>query len=242
LFFTNQDKDHSLNIFVAIFIKEINNHSVIMEDDIIVSKHSDDTLKPVSVVYHIAKTCFDYVFSLLILILLSPFLLLLSVIILFSGKGPVIYTQDRIGKDGKPFSIYKFRSMVFDAEKGQPFLSVNGDERITLAGRFLRKYRIDEIPNFLNVLKGEMSIVGPRPERDFFICRIVEKAPQYIELHRVKPGITSWGQVKYGYASSVEEMIERLDYDIYYLRHRSLLFDMKIICFTIGAILKGKGR
>ena len=167
--------------------------------------------------------------------------MILAVVIRLSGKGPVIYTQDRIGKDGKPFSIYKFRSMVYDAEKGEPFLSASGDERVTRTGRFLRKYRLDEIPNFINVLKGEMSIVGPRPERLFFINQIIKSAPQYIELHKVKPGITSWGQVKYGYASSVDGMIERLDYDLFYLKNRSTWFDLKIIILTIGTVLKGNG-
>jgi lipopolysaccharide/colanic/teichoic acid biosynthesis glycosyltransferase len=120
-------------------------------------------------------------------------------------------------------------------------LSGNHEERITRIGRFLRKYRIDEIPNFFNVLKGEMSIVGPRPERQFFIDQIVKKTPIYIDLQHVKPGITSWGQVKYGYASSVDEMIERLDFDLYYMEHRSLWFDLKIIFFTFGTIFKGKG-
>jgi lipopolysaccharide/colanic/teichoic acid biosynthesis glycosyltransferase len=183
----------------------------------------------------------DILFSVLILIVLSPFLLLLSLLIRISGKGPVIYSQDRIGKGGKPFLIYKFRSMVFDAERGQPLLSGSDEERITKIGKFLRKYRIDEIPNFLNVLKGHMSIVGPRPERRFFIDQIVKRAPEYRELHKVKPGITSWGQVKYGYASNVDEMIERLKFDLYYMEHRSLWFDLKIILYTLGTILKGKG-
>ena len=198
-------------------------------------------IKVMPALYSIIKILADYLFSIIFLLLLSPFLLILAVFIRLSGTGPVIYSQDRIGKDGKPFSIFKFRSMVYDAEKGEPFLSASGDERVTGTGRFLRKYRLDEIPNFINVLKGEMSIVGPRPERLFFINQIIKSAPQYIELHKVKPGITSWGQVKYGYASSVNEMIERLDYDLFYLKNRSVWFDMKIITLTIGTILRGKG-
>jgi len=198
-------------------------------------------IKEMPALYSFSKILADYLFSIIILLLLSPFLLILAVVIRLSGKGPVIYTQDRIGKDGKPFSIYKFRSMVYDAEKGEPFLSASGDERVTRTGRFLRKYRLDEIPNFINVLKGEMSIVGPRPERLFFINQIIKSAPQYIELHKVKPGITSWGQVKYGYASSVDGMIKRLDYDLFYLKNRSTWFDLKIIILTIGTVLKGKG-
>jgi lipopolysaccharide/colanic/teichoic acid biosynthesis glycosyltransferase len=198
-------------------------------------------IKAMPVCYLFCKTLVDYLFSSVFLLLLSPFLLILAVYIRLSGKGPVIYTQDRIGKDGKPFSIYKFRSMVFNAEKGEPFLSGSEDERVTRMGRFLRKYRIDEIPNFINVLKGEMSIVGPRPERLFFINQIIKSAPWYFELHKVKPGITSWGQVKYGYASSVDEMIERLDYDLFYLKNRSAWFDLKILFLTIGTVFRGKG-
>ena len=149
-----------------------------------------------------------------------------------TGKGPVIYSQDRIGMGGKPFSIYKFRSMVYNAESGEPMLSVTNEERVTKIGRLLRKYRIDEIPNFINVLKGEMSIVGPRPERKYFIDQIIRRAPEYTELHKVRPGITSWGQVRFGYASNVDEMIKRLEYDIYYMKNRSIWFDLRIIIHT----------
>jgi lipopolysaccharide/colanic/teichoic acid biosynthesis glycosyltransferase len=172
---------------------------------------------------------------------MSPCILFLLAAIRISGKGPAIYSQDRIGKDGKPFSIYKFRSMVYNAENGEPMLSGNNEERVTQIGRFLRKYRIDEIPNFINVLKGEMSVVGPRPERRFFIDQIMKRAPEYIALQKVKPGITSWGQVRFGYASNVDEMIKRLEYDLYYLKNRSLWFDLRIIFYTVSTIFKGKG-
>ena len=131
--------------------------------------------------------------------------------------------------------------MKNNAETEAPMLSGLTEDRITRIGRVLRKYRIDEIPNFFNVLKGDMSIVGPRPERQFFIDQIVIKNPDFKELLRVKPGITSWGQVKYGYASSVDEMLERLKYDLYYIKKKSLLFDLKIILYTLGTIVKGKG-
>jgi lipopolysaccharide/colanic/teichoic acid biosynthesis glycosyltransferase len=183
----------------------------------------------------------DILFSAVILIILSPLILILLILIRISGKGPVIYSQDRIGKDGKPFVIYKFRTMIFNAETGQPRLSCMNEERITRIGKFLRKYRIDEIPNFFNVVKCDMSIVGPRPERQFFIDQIVERNPDFRKLLKVKPGITSWGQVKYGYATNVDEMIERLDYDLYYIRNRSVWFDIKIFLYTIITILKGKG-
>lgn len=131
--------------------------------------------------------------------------------------------------------------MVFNAETGLPRLSCSNEERITRIGRFLRKYRIDEIPNFINVIKGDMSIVGPRPERKFFIDQIMERNPAFSELLRIKPGITSWGQVKYGYASDVDQMLERLEYDLYYIRNKSLFLDIKILFCTTGTILKGKG-
>jgi lipopolysaccharide/colanic/teichoic acid biosynthesis glycosyltransferase len=192
-------------------------------------------------IYPALKGVSDYFLALIIPLILSPFLLILSAFIALTGKGPVIYTQDRIGKSGKPFVIYKFRSMIFDAENGGPMLSGFKEERVTKLGRFMRKYRIDEIPNFLNVLKGEMSIVGPRPERKFYIDQIIKKAPEYSLVHSVKPGITSWGQIKFGYASSVEEMVERFEYDLFYLKHRSAWFDLKIILLTLLTILKGKG-
>jgi lipopolysaccharide/colanic/teichoic acid biosynthesis glycosyltransferase len=191
--------------------------------------------------FELIKYVSEVSFSVLVLILLSPLLLLLSVLIWISGRGPVIYSQDRIGKNGKPFVIYKFRSMKFDAESIKPLLSCINEERITRIGRFLRKYRIDEIPNFINVIKGDMSVVGPRPERQFFIDQIVIRNPEFNELLKVKPGITSWGQVKYGYASDVDEMLQRLEYDLYYIRNRSLWFDVKIIVYTLGTIIKGKG-
>ncbi|MCJ7448443.1 MAG: sugar transferase [Bacteroidales bacterium] len=191
--------------------------------------------------FELVKYVTEISFSVLVLILLSPLLLLLAALIWISGRGPVIYSQDRIGKNGKPFVIYKFRSMKFDAESVKPLLSGINEERITRIGRFLRKYRIDEIPNFINVIKGDMSVVGPRPERQFFIDQIVIRNPDFNELLRVKPGITSWGQVKYGYASDVDEMLQRLEYDLYYIKNRSLWFDVKIILHTLGTILKGKG-
>ena len=183
----------------------------------------------------------NVLFSIIALLILSPVIIILSILIRISGKGPVIYSQDRIGKNGKPFVIYKFRSMIYNAEKGNPRLSGINEERITRIGKFLRKYRIDEIPNFINVMKCEMAIVGPRPERKFFIDHIVERNPDFTKLLNVKPGITSWGQVKYGYATNVDEMLERLEYDLYYIKNRSLWFDIKILLYTIVTILKGKG-
>jgi len=189
----------------------------------------------------ILKTVFDYSVTIACVVLLVPLILLLAFLIKITGKGPVFYSQKRIGKSGKPFLMYKFRSMHFGTEEGVPLLSGKNDRRITFIGRFMRKHKFDEIPNFLNVLKGEMSLVGPRPEQQYFIDKITQKAPDYLLLQSIKPGITSWGQVRYGYASNVDQMIERLQYDLYYLEKRSLWFDIKIVFYTAGIILKGKG-
>jgi len=174
------------------------------------------------------------------LVLLCPVIIILSIAILISGDGPVIYSQRRIGKSGKPFTIYKFRTMR-NGEESTHLLSGKKDTRITPLGRFMRKHKLDEIPNFLNVLKGDMSIVGPRPEQKYYIDKLLLRAPQYKLIQNVKPGITSWGQVRYGYASNVDEMIERLDYDLFYLENRSLIFDLKVVIYTIGIIFEGKG-
>jgi lipopolysaccharide/colanic/teichoic acid biosynthesis glycosyltransferase len=189
----------------------------------------------------LVKTVIDYFFATICLISLIPVILILALAIKISGEGPVIYSQKRIGKSGKVFKIYKFRSMHFGTEEGLPLLSGKNDKRITALGRFMRKHKFDEIPNFVNVLKGEMSLVGPRPEQQYFIDKIVLKTPQYLMLQKIKPGITSWGQVKYGYASDVDQMIKRLDYDLYYLENMSLWFDFKVIYNTILIIFKGKG-
>ena len=187
------------------------------------------------------KPAIDYTISILGLILLLPVILLLALVIKISDRGPVIYSQKRIGKNGKSFTIYKFRSMHPGSEEGTTLISSKNDERISKIGRFMRKHKFDEIPNFINVLKGEMSLVGPRPEQQYFIDKIILQAPEYRLMHTIIPGITSWGQVKCGYASNVEQMIERLDYDIYYLKNRSIWFDTKIILHTIAIIFKGKG-
>ena len=188
------------------------------------------------------KRFIDLATSALFLFLLSPLYLVLSIWVKSTSKGPIFYKQERIGLKGKPFHIIKFRTMVTDAEKGTPQLSRNNDPRITSAGRVLRKYRLDELPQFYNVLIGEMSLVGPRPERQFFIDQIVPKAPQYRHLLKVKPGITSWGMVKYGYAQNVEQMIERMKYDLLYIENMSLSMDFKIMAYTIITILGGRGK
>ncbi len=187
------------------------------------------------------KQTLDYTLSAASLIVLSPLMAVLALLIRLSCTGPVIFRQERIGRYGKPFMIYKFRSMGDDAEAGGPQLAVEGDARITPLGRFMRKHRFDEIPNFINVLRGEMSLVGPRPERRHYIDKIKERAPYYNRILAVKPGITCWGQVKLGYASDLDKMLERLDYDLLYLENVSLYLDLKIIFYTLGTIIRGKG-
>ena len=187
------------------------------------------------------KSFLDYIISIIALFITLPITLFLIAGIKLTSKGPVFYSHERIGRYGKPFVIYKFRSMYYNAEKNGPELSSRNDDRITPFGRFMRKARLDEIPNFFNVLRGDMSLVGPRPERKHFIDRIIQQAPHYLQLLKVKPGITSWGQVKFGYAENVDQMIERLKYDLIYLDNMSLYVDFKILIYTVLTIIKRKG-
>lgn len=192
---------------------------------------------------NLLKRGFDVLFSATVLLLGCPFYLLIAAITGLTSRGPIFYAQERIGRMGRPFKIYKFRSMYVNSERSGPLLSGGVlDNRITPWGRFMRKTRLDEIPQFYNVLVGDMSVVGPRPERQFFIDQIVEIAPEYHSLLKVKPGITSIGQIKFGYAANVDEMVQRLRYDLLYPQRRSFLFDMWIIAQTLRVMAQGRGK
>lgn len=187
------------------------------------------------------KRFLDFLMALIALIISLPLFVFFAVRIKFDSKGPVFFLQERIGYHGRPFNIVKFRTMYRNAERDKPRLSSAFDDRITPFGRFLRKYRLDELPQFWNVLKGDMSLVGPRPERQYYIDKITKEAPYYCLLYKVRPGLTSWGPIKVGYTDTLKKMIERLNYDIIYIENMSLFNDLKIILLTFEILFKGKG-
>jgi exopolysaccharide biosynthesis polyprenyl glycosylphosphotransferase len=190
----------------------------------------------------LTKRMLDVVFSFIAIIVLIPFFVVLGIMVKMGSKGPIFYRQPRVGKNGKSFKIIKFRTMYTDAEKAGPQLSSENDPRITPSGKIMRKMRLDEFPQFVNVFLGEMSLVGPRPERQFFIDQIKKIEPQFLQLTKVRPGITSWGQVKFGYAENVGQMLQRMKFDLLYLKNRSLALDFKIMLYTITIVLKGSGK
>lgn len=187
------------------------------------------------------KLFLDKVCSVVALLLLSPLFAYIAWRVKKDSPGPVFFRQERIGYLGQPFWMYKFRTMYVNAEENGPSLSSEDDLRVTSFGRIMRKYRLDELPQFWNVLKGDMSLVGPRPERKYFIDEIVKTAPYYYLLHNVRPGITSLGMVKYGYAASVDKMVERMEYDILYYENMSLTLDLTILIYTVKTVITGKG-
>lgn len=191
---------------------------------------------------YIMKRFVDIFVSTLVLIVLSPLYLFVALRVKLSSRGPVFYSQDRIGLHGKPFRIYKFRSMTMNAETNGPQLSSQDDQRITPWGRVMRKWRLDELPQFFNVLKDDMSLVGPRPERKYYIDQILNITSDYKHLHRVKPGITSLGMVKFGYAENIPQMIQRMKYDLLYIENMSLMLDVKILLYTFSTIMQGRGK
>lgn len=188
------------------------------------------------------KRAFDVVASSMALIVLSPVYLLIALAVWGTSRGPAFYRQERIGLHGIPFDIIKFRTMCVHAESEKPQLSLDNDPRVTNVGKFLRKYRLDELPQFWNILKGDMSIVGPRPERRYFINQIEEQAPYYCMIYKIRPGLTSWGPIRVGYTDTLEKMVSRLNYDIVYVENMSLGLDLKIMFYTLGVIFNGKGK
>jgi sugar transferase (PEP-CTERM system associated) len=187
------------------------------------------------------KRGFDIVVAGLGLLLAAPLMALTALAVRLDSRGPILYCQERVGKDGRPFTLCKFRSMVANAEQGTPIWAKDQDDRVTRVGRFIRLTRLDELPQLWNVLRGDMSCVGPRPERPFFVQQLTAEIPFYNTRHVVRPGVTGWAQVKYRYGSSVEDAAEKLRYDLYYIKHQSLIFDLTILLDTVKVVLFRQG-
>jgi sugar transferase (PEP-CTERM system associated) len=189
----------------------------------------------------VVKRISDLVLAGIGLVVAAPLMLLTAVAIRLESRGPIFYCQERVGEGGATFTLCKFRSMRADAEAGTPVWAKDRDDRVTRVGRFIRLTRLDELPQLWNVLRGDMSFVGPRPERPYFVEQLAAAIPFYIERHTVKPGVTGWAQVKYRYGASIEDAMEKLRYDLYYIKHLSIVFDLTIIIDTVKVIVSGKG-
>ena len=188
------------------------------------------------------KRTLDLALSIIGVLLGAPLMALTALAVKLDSRGPALYSQERVGENGRVFTVFKFRSMRTDAEQaGRPIWAKDQDDRITRVGRFIRKTRLDELPQLWNVMRGDMSFVGPRPERPFFVEQLAREIPFYIQRHAVKPGLTGWAQVKYQYGSSIEDAMEKLRYDLYYIKHLSIVFDLTIVLDTVKVILFGKG-
>jgi len=215
---------------------------VSLEDINFKEKYNAPGMVPMEAWQQAVKRIFDIAASLFAMILLSPVVVYIIIRIKSDSKGHILYKQERVGMHGKKFMIYKFRSMYEGAEHDKPMLTTERDSRITPFGNIMRQYRLDELPQFWNVLKGDMSIVGPRPEREYFIKQIEAVDPRYSELYRIRPGLLSWGPIKVGYCDNIEKMVKRLDYDLEYLSFMSIHTDTKIMILSIGVIVMGKGQ
>ena len=189
-----------------------------------------------------AKRLLDLLFAFLIGVCVAPIMVVAAIIVKLESRGPIFFIQERIGEGNKKFNIVKFRSMTTDAEKDGPKWATKNDNRVTKFGKIMRLTRIDELPQLWNVLRGEMSFVGPRPEREFFIEQLEKEIPYYNLRHTVKPGLTGWAQVMYPYGASVEDAYRKLQYDLYYIKHHDILFDLKVLLKTVTIVIFGKGR
>jgi exopolysaccharide biosynthesis polyprenyl glycosylphosphotransferase len=188
-----------------------------------------------------SKRVFDFMLAVVGLIVAAPVMMLTALAVWLESRFPIFYRQQRVGENGRVFTLYKFRSMRQDAEQGTPIWARTADDRVTNVGRFIRRTRLDELPQLWNVLRGDMSFVGPRPERPFFVDQLAEQIPFYEQRHAVKPGITGWAQVRYRYGASMEDALEKLRYDLYYVKHLSIAFDLTILFDTVKVVLFAKG-
>ncbi len=188
------------------------------------------------------KRLFDIVFASLLILVTSPLIVLTAILIVLESGGPILYLQERVGRGGRLFNVIKFRSMRADAERdGKPRWASAQDDRVTKVGRVIRKLRIDELPQLFSVLGGDMSLVGPRPERPYFVDKLTQEIPYYAVRHSVKPGVTGWAQVRFHYGASVEDSAEKLQYDLYYVKNHTLFLDLVVLFETVGVVLMAKG-